>query len=95
MTLTETKAALSRQKKFKIRIPSTETDARPVSVTVNGYRYDIKRDEVVNVPKSVLEALQNAQTGAYTQKKREDGEGMEMVSKTVQRHPFELLGEAA
>lgn len=87
----KTREELSGQKKVKVRIPSTETDKDPVVVGINGYVYQIKRDEVVEVPASVAQVLDDAKLTLYVQKKREDGEGNELIETSAQRIPYQRL----
>lgn len=89
----EVKKELQRQKKVRILIPSTETQRDDVSVAVNGYAYNIKRDAEVEVPESVVEVLKNARTTTYIQRKREDGgEGNELIPQHSPRFAFQILG---
>lgn len=80
---------LHGQKKIKIMIASTERDKEAVTVGVNGYHYNIPRDQWVEVPESVIEVLNNSKMTTYTQKKREAGEGNEMVAVDVARFPYQ------
>lgn len=84
-----TKKELEKQPKVKIRIPSTETEKDDVTVGINGYTYQIKRDTEVLVPRSVAQVLEDAKITIYTQKKRENGEGNELVATVAQRIPFQ------
>jgi len=88
--LKEIQETLKKQKKYAIRIPSTETQREPVEVGVCGYVYRIKRDEWVEVPEAVVEVLNNAQFTYYTQKRREDGDGNELIPHTVQRFAYQV-----
>ena len=81
---------LKAQRHYKITIPSTETDRAPVEVSVNGYTYVIKRDEQVEAPEAVVEVLRNAKPIQYVPKRRDDGEGNEMVPVVSQRHAFQV-----
>lgn len=72
---------LKAQRKVRIKIPSTENDKSDVTVSPNGYTYLIKRDEVVEVPEAVKNALDSATTFKYTQGKD---------SRTLEG-PFEVL----
>lgn len=85
--IVRTMEALRVQKKVKIIIPSTEFEKDPVTVGINGYVYQIKRDEPVEVPGSVLGVLMEAKITSYVQKKREDGEGNELVPIISLRFP--------
>lgn len=85
--IVKTMEALRNEKKVKIVIPASETEKEPVTVSINGYAYQIKRDEPVEVPESVFKALMDAKQTTYTQKKREDGEGNELVPTTTLRFP--------
>jgi len=88
----KTQKALHAQKKVKIMIPSTEIDKDDVMVQVNGYCYQIKRDEEVPVPESVYQVLKDAKTKVYQQVPRGDGqEGNELVEQEVQRIPFSVV----
>lgn len=80
---------LKSQKKVKIMIPSSEQEKADVSIGINGYVYQIKRDEIVEVPMAVIEVLNNAKMSTYVQRKREDGEGNELVEMVVQRIPYQ------
>lgn len=84
-----TKRELAKQPKIKIRIPSSETEKDDVFVCINGYTFQIKRDVEVEVPRSVAKVLEDARYTLYTQKKRADGEGNELIPQTVQRIPFQ------
>ncbi len=88
----DTQAILAKQKKHKIMIPSTERDKGAVPVGINGYVYNIPRDKEVEVPEAVLEVLKNASYTVYTQKKREEGEGNELVGTEVRRFAFQSMG---
>lgn len=85
--IVRTMEALRGQKKVKIIIPSTELEKDPVVVGLNGYVYRIKRDEPVEVPSSVLGVLMEAKITSYLQRKREDGEGNELVPVVSLRFP--------
>lgn len=82
---------LNAQKKVKITIPSTELERDPVVVGINGYVFQIKRDEPVEVPQSVLNVLNDAKMTIYKQVKRTDGEGNELVAINAQRHAYQML----
>lgn len=84
-----TRKILARQDKRVIMIPSSEKDKDAVPVGINGYVYNIPRDKWVEVPDSVCEVLENASITAYTQKKREEGEGNELIATDVRRFPFQ------
>ena len=81
---------LAEQPKVRLTIPSTERDREDVTVTINGYAYQIKRDVPVEVPQSVLCVLQDAIQVNYKQVKREEGEGMDLIPLPSMRHPFIL-----
>lgn len=81
---------LRAQKHVKIMIPSTETDRDPVVVSVNGYVYMIKRDASVEVPEAVVEALKNAILIQFAQKRREDGDGNELIPVAARRYAFQI-----
>ena len=85
--IVRTMYALRHQAKVKIMIPSSETEKDPVTVSINGHAYQIKRDETVEVPKDVLAVLMNAKTTTYVQRKREDGEGNDLVPIVSMRFP--------
>jgi len=85
--IVKTMLALRSQAKVKITIPSSETEKDPVTVSLNGYAYQIKRDEDVEVPKDIEKVLMNAKTTTYVQRKREDGEGNELVPVVSLRFP--------
>lgn len=85
----KTRDVLSKQRRVKIKIPSTEREKDDVSVGINGHVFLIKRDEFVEVPVAVIEVLNNAKMTVYTQKKREDGEGYELVPAEAQRFPYQ------
>ncbi len=85
--IVRTMRELRAQEKVKIVIPSSETDKEPVTVSINGYAYRILRDTPVDVPKSVYKALLDAKMTTYTQRKREDGEGNELVPTKSLRYP--------
>jgi len=87
----EVAETLKAQKKRRILIPSTEKDRDPVSVQVNGYCYVIKRDEEVEVPEAVVEVLKNAKLTTYVQRKRENGDGNELVPVVSTRFAFQIL----
>ncbi len=80
-------------KRVKIRIPSTEAPGGKddVTVNINGYLFQIKRDEDIEVPEAVLKVLDNAVMTHYKQKKREGGEGYEMVPMKVMRFPYQRI----
>ena len=86
--IAKTKAALRKEDKVRIKIMSTETQRDDVPVGVNGHTYLIKRDEPVEVPLSVLEVLDHATYTAYTQVKRESGEGYDLVGREILRFPY-------
>lgn len=48
-----------KQKMVKIKLPLTRNEKDDVYVGVNGNTYLIKRGEVVEVPESVVEVLEN------------------------------------
>lgn len=52
-------ATETTEKKVKIKLPLTRTEKDDVYVCVNGYSYQIKRGETVEVPESVAEVLQH------------------------------------
>ncbi len=81
---------LKGQKHYKVMIPSTETERGDVAVQVCGYCYQIKRDVSCEVPEAVLDVLRNAKYTLYTQRKREDGDGMELVPVISQRYAFQV-----
>ena len=59
----ETGAALKKEAKVRIKIPGdplNKNDHSPVPVTINGYRYEIKRGETVDVPETVAKVLERA-----------------------------------
>lgn len=83
---------LSKQKKHRIAIPSTENDKTAVTVGINGYVYNIPRDIEVELPEDVIGILKNAHYTYYVQKKREDGEeGNEMIPQKVQRFAYQTF----
>lgn len=82
---------LNAQDKVKIMIPSTELERDTVNVGINGYVYQIKRDEVVEVPRSVVGVLNDARMTIYKQVKRVEGEGNELVPINAQRHAYQML----
>ncbi|KAF0218794.1 MAG: hypothetical protein FD174_2577 [Geobacteraceae bacterium] len=88
--LDETKKILDSQPKVKILIASTETQKDDVTVSIQGYTYLIQRDKEVEVPQSVAKVLQDAILTAYSQQRREDGEGNELVAREVNRFPFQV-----
>jgi hypothetical protein len=62
---TNTGSALADQKKESVRlyqVPETSTDKRlpDETVTINGYTYQIRRGEDVEVPESVAEVLRQS-----------------------------------
>ena len=85
--IVRTMETLRAQQKVKIIIPSTEFEKDPVVVGLNGYVYQIKRDEAVEVPTSILGVLLEAKITSYVQRKREDGEGNELIATTSLRFP--------
>lgn len=87
----EVKDELNLQKKVKLMIPSTEHDRQPVPVGINGYVFLIERDKEVQVPESVVQVLRDAKLTTYKQKKREDGEGNELIPIVSQRWAFQIL----
>jgi predicted Mrr-cat superfamily restriction endonuclease len=58
----ETGKALSEQKKVRVRIPADKLNKHDVvvPVCVNGYTYQIKRGEWVEVPQTVADILEQA-----------------------------------
>ena len=84
----KTKAHLMTQKKVKIQIPATESDRTDVFVCVNGVTFQIRRDTPVLVPEALLEVLNNAKMTVFDQRKREDGEGIDMMPRQVMRFPY-------
>jgi hypothetical protein len=89
--IVKTMEALKSQEKVKIMIPSSETEKDPVTVSINGYVYQIQRDQTVEVPKDVYRVLLDAKTTTYVQRKREDGEGNDLVPSTSLRFPVSRL----
>lgn len=90
--VSKTRETLKAQKKYKIMIPSTEKDSSPVFLGVNGWTFLVKRDEVVELPESVKELLDNAKMTVYVQRKADDGgEGLVLVPMEVLRYPYQLL----
>lgn len=87
----DTRDILNKQKRHKIMIPSTERDKEPVQVSINGYAYNIPRDKEVEVPQGVLEVLNNASYTVFTVKKREEGEGNELVGQEVRRFAYQSV----
>lgn len=63
--LSVTKSILKKEEKIRIKINSTERDKSAVFVGINGHAYNIPRDTWVEVPKSVLSALNNAVVREY------------------------------
>lgn len=87
----KTQKHIASAKKMRILIPSTETQREDVFVQVNGVSFQIKRDVEVDIPTPVLEALNNAVQTVYTQTKRPDGEGYDMVPRDVMRFPYRVV----
>ena len=90
--LTRTKELLHSQKLITIEIPSTERDRSAVTVTVNGLAFNIPRDKPVQVPEAVVHVLENAKFSTFSSKKREGGEGNELVESVTQRHAYIVKG---
>lgn len=88
ITLEEVKAELDAQPKVTIFIPESEKDKGDVTVQINGYCYQIKRGVDVDVPRSVVKVLEDAAMTQYEQRRREDGEGNELIAREVPRFPF-------
>lgn len=84
---------LRAQRRFKIRINSTDSEQEDVPVGIQGHVFLIKRDTEVVVPESVVEVLRGATKTLFRQRKRADGEGNELVPYQAPRFPFEVLGE--
>ncbi len=93
MGMEDTKRALHRQQHYKIIIPSTETEKADVPLGVNGHIYQVKRDEEVVVPASIIEVLDHAKARFYKQVKREDGNGMDLVPFDALRYPYQNMGK--
>ena len=89
--INETRRVLRAQKKRKIVIPSTEREKDAVVVSINGYVYNIPRDKEVEVPDGVIEVLRNARIKSYSVRKREEGEGNELIEQEVARVPFQTV----
>ena len=89
--INETRRVLRAQKKRKIVIPSTEREKEAVVVSINGYVYNIPRDKEVEVPEGVIEVLRNARIKSYSVRKREEGEGNELIEQEVARVPFQTV----
>ena len=89
--ITDIREVVSKQKKYKIMIPSTEREKDAVQVGINGYVYNIPRDKTVEVPEAVIEVLNNAVYTVYTQKKRDEGEGDEWISNEVRRFAYQSM----
>lgn len=87
----KTREVLGKEKKIKIQIPSTETEKDPVVVGINGYVYQIQRDEVVEVPESVAMVLDDAKMSIFVQERRPDGEGNELREIVAQRIPYQTV----
>lgn len=49
-----------KEKRYKLTIATSESDDKPVPVTINGYTYTIPRGVEVEVPEAVIEVLKNA-----------------------------------
>lgn len=58
----QTGAALAEENKVRIRLPADKLNREDVvvPVCVNGYTYQIKRGEWVNVPQTVADILERA-----------------------------------
>jgi hypothetical protein len=82
-------ADLNRQRKVKIKIPSTETEKGDVTVSPNGHTYLIMRDRDVVVPEAVMNALNDATTQKYTMGK--DGRTLEGPFEVLS-YPYTFLG---
>lgn len=82
-----TRTILHGEKQVTIRINSTPEPGGKddVFVGVNGLSFLIQRDKDTPVPFSVYQDLCDAKHTVYTQTKREDGEGMQLVENEVQR----------
>lgn len=63
---TLTKEMLNRQKKYRIKVASTEREKHPVKVSINGYMYLFPRDKWVVVPEAVKATLDEAQIKDYS-----------------------------
>lgn len=87
--MSKTRDALRKETTVRIVIPSTETEKDAVTVGVNGYVYQIARDKPADVPASVAAVLDNAVTVRYTQRPRDNGEGMETIPVESMRFPYQ------
>lgn len=63
-----TRELLKRDGRVQLKISSTERDKHAVTVTINGYLYNIPRDKWVVVPTAVIEVLDHASITEYTVK---------------------------
>lgn len=86
-----TATELHKEKLHRIIIRKTETQKDDVFLGVNGHTYQIQRDKPVDLPTSALEVLDNAVITSYSQERRADGEGYEMVPHTIRRFPYERV----
>lgn len=82
-------ADLHRQRKVKIKIPSTETEKGDVTVSPNGHTYLIMRDRDVVVPEAVMNALNDATTQKYNMGK--DGRTLDGPFEVL-AYPYTFLG---
>jgi hypothetical protein len=82
--------SVKKEEKVKIIIEEQEGDEHSpfVFVSVNGYAYSIRRGFEVEVPKSVVHALENAvQTKMY-----QDVDSGEITYKNVPRFNYRIIG---
>lgn len=88
----KTRDSLHGERKKRIVIPSTEREKTDVPVAVNGYTVLIQRDKEVEVPLSIIEALDNSTMTIYDQVKRPDGqEGYDLVPRKVRRFEYRVV----
>lgn len=71
--------------RVKLRIPSTDTNKDDVIIGLNGYNFQIQRDQDVDVPQGVYEILNGALMSLYRQ------ENGALVERKIHTYPFILL----
>lgn len=85
---TLTKEMLNRQKKYRVKVHSTERDKHPVKVGINGYMYLFPRDKWVVVPEAVKACLDEAQIKDYSVE-LEGPERSKIVATDVNRFSYQ------
>lgn len=76
----------------RLSLPADKDNPQPVKVLVNGKRWDIKRDHVVDVPVEVAYVLRDAKETHFRDTGKKNAEGsVEYEEYTVPRFPMQAV----